>query len=294
MSCHASPIHYFIIEALDNLASTRADVILPHIIRSVPIDPDRALLLPNDDYETLVGRVLRRHAAGPAIIETCLALLGDSGAQPLPEIKEAISTTIRCWGGHPGPEIRAAQILSMTCRDQACAPRVRAALLRYCAKDSGIKRVFNTGIPVVDALPVENWASFFLARTLGNLANPQSADALMAILESSPTEAATGRPDPLGPGVLFLHNGLTPCWRSAVAWALGKIGAPQAAPVLLKIVRDLDNAPDTRHAAAVALGRCADDAAREAIRQLATEYPERSTRMALLDAVRQGGKTSAL
>ena len=293
MACHASPVHYFIIEALDSLACTRADAILPHIIRSVPIDQDRALLLLNDDYETLVGRVIRRHAAGPAIIETCLALLGDSEAQPLPEIKEAVSTTIRCWGGHPGPEIRAAQILSLACRDQVYAPRVQATLLRYCAKDSGIKRVFNTGIPVVDALPVENWVSFYLARTLGNLASPQSADGLIALLENTPAEAATGRPDPLGPGVLFLHNGLTPCWRAAVAWALGKIGAPQAAPVLLKIVRDLDNAPDTRHAAAVALGSCADAATRDTIRQLAAEYPERSTRLALMEAVRQGEGTSA-
>ncbi len=284
MSCHGSPVHYFIIEALDAMASTKADAILPHLIRSVPIDPDRALLLPNDDYETLAGRVIRRQALGPAVVETCLALLGDSDAQVNPEIREAVSTTIRCWAGHPGPEIRAAQILSLVCRDQARAPRVQAALLRYCTKDSGIKRVFNTGIPVVDALPVENWVSFYLARTLGNLADPQSAESLIAILERAPTEAATGRPDPLGPGVLFLHNGLTPCWRSAVAWALGKIGAPQAAPVLLKIVRDLDNAPDTRHAAAVALGQCADADTREAIRELAVDYPERSTALALMKA----------
>jgi hypothetical protein len=285
MSCHASPIHYLIIEALDALASTRAGGILPHLIRSVPIDQDRALLLPNDDYETLVGRVIRRHEAGAAVIETCLALLGDSEAQVVPEIKEAISSTIRCWGGHPGPEIRAAQILSLACRDQACASRLQAALLRYCTKESGIKRVFNTGIPVVDALPVENWVSFFLARTLGNLANPQSVDTLITVLENAPPEAAKGRPDPLGPGVLFLHNGLTPCWRSAAAWALGKIGGPRAAPVLLKIVRDLENAPDTRHAAAVALGHCADPATLESIRELAANYPERSTALALMKSL---------
>jgi HEAT repeat protein len=77
-----------------------------------------------------------------------------------------------------------------------------------------------------------------------------------------------------------------------VAWALGKTGAPQAAPVLLKIVRDLDNAPDTRHAAAVALGACADAATREAIRELAAGYPERATRMALLEASCQGEHSS--
>jgi len=63
MACHASPVHYFIIEALDALGSTRAGEILPHVIRSVPIDPDRALFPYNDDYETLTGRVIRRRRA---------------------------------------------------------------------------------------------------------------------------------------------------------------------------------------------------------------------------------------
>jgi HEAT repeat protein len=284
MSCHSSPIHYFVIEALDALGSTNANAILPHIIRSVPIDPDRALFLPNDDYETLVGRIIRRHGAEQAVVETCLALLGDAEANSVPEIKDAISTTIRCWGGHPGPENRAAQVLSMTCRDRAYTPRVQAAFLRYCTRNSDIKRVFETGIPIVDRLPVENWVSFYLARALGNLTDPQSVDMLIAALEGAPPEAASGRPDPLGPGVLFIHNGLTPCWRAATAWALGKIGDPRAAPVLLDIVRDLDNATDTRHAAAVALGRIGDGNALEEVRKIAADYPERSTRLALLEA----------
>ncbi|MCP4642558.1 MAG: hypothetical protein GY851_19090 [bacterium] len=284
MSCHSSPIHYFILEALDASGSTRADAIVPHIIRSVPVDPDRALFLPNDDYETLVGRVLRRQASGTAVVETCLALLGDADAVATPEIDKALRTVIRCWGGHPGPENRAAQILSMVCHDPAYAPRVEAALMRYCVKDSGIPRVFDTGIPVVLALPVENWVSFYLARTLGNLGSAASVETLVAVLEAAPPEAASGRPDPLGPGVLFLHNGLTPCWRAATAWALGRIGDARGAPVLLGIVEDLENAVDTRHAAAVALGRIGDADALDAARTLAEGYPERSTRLALLEA----------
>ncbi len=284
MSCHASPIHYFILQALDAMGSISANAILSDIIRSVPIDPDRGLLMPNDDYEMLVGRILRRHGNATAVIETCLAMLGDTDAKADPTLKKALSITIRCWAGHPGPENRAAQILSMTCRDAAYAPRAEAALLRYCTLDSGIERVFNTGIPVVDALPKENWVSFYLARTLGNLGNPASAEPLIAILKNAPPEAASGRPDPLGPGNLFLHNGLTPCWRAAVAWALGEIGDAQAAPVLLVIVGDLENATDTRHAAAVALGQITDAAGKERIREIADDYPERSVRLALLEA----------
>jgi len=107
---------------------------------------------------------------------------------------------------------------------------------------------------------------------------------LIETLESEPSEAAAGRPDPLGVGVLFLHDDLTPCWRAAAAWALGRLGERRAVPVLLALVADLDNAPDTRHAAAEALGEIGDPESGAAIRALATDYPEVSTRRALLRA----------
>ena len=284
MACHASPVHYFITEALDSLASRRAASIVPLLIQSVPVDPDRALFPFNDDCETLIGRVIRRNAAEEAVVETCLSILGDQQASPNAEIETAIGTVHRCWGGHPDPENRAAQILSLVCRDRQYEPRIRAAFQRYRKRPMEIPRVFDTGIPVVLTLPAKHWVCFFLARTLGNLADPQSADALIATLQQEPPEAATGRPDPLGPGVLFLHNDLTPCWRAAVVWALGQIGDSRAAPVLLEIVGNLENAVDTRHAAAEALGRIAGPAARETIQELAADYPEVSTRRALLKA----------
>ncbi len=278
MACHASPVHYFILEGL---GPAGAGGIIPHVIRSIPTDPDRALLLENDDYETLAGRVIRRGGAEAAVAEACLAVLGDAGAKRAPEVEKALSAVHGAWGGRPDPENRAAQVLSLLCRDRAWEPRLRAAFERYRAKPVDIPRVFDTGIPVVTKLPVRHWVCFFLARALGNLADPASAGALVAALEQSPHEAAGGRPDPLGPGVLFLHNDLTPCWRAAAAWALGRIGDRRAAPVLLKVVEDLDHATDVRHAAAVALGRIADPSSAEAVRRLAADYPEVSTRKAL-------------
>jgi HEAT repeat protein len=133
-------------------------------------------------------------------------------------------------------------------------------------------------------LPAKNWFCFFLARTLGYMADPRSVDALIAALDTSPSEAAGGRPLPTGPGVLFLHNDLTPCWRAAVAWALGRLGDHRAILVLLKIVGDLDNAPDTRHSAAVAAGCLATVADTASLRAVADGYPEVSTRKALLAA----------
>ncbi len=285
MACHASPVHHRIVEALDRLGSTRARKILPDLILSLPVDQDRALLLGNDDCEELIGRVIRRHSAEAIVVETCLAILGDTAASRDATFEQAISTTHRCWGGHPGPEIRAAQVLSLVCRNAVYAPRVLAALERYRAEPVEIERVFDKGIPVVLELPRKHWVCFYLARALGNLADPRIAGPLAAILEQSPPEAADGHPDPLGPGVLFLHNDLTPCWRAAIAWALGEIGDRRAVPGLLAIVSDLRNAPDTRHTAAEALGKIADPATLAAIEELARDYPEESTRRALLTAI---------
>ena len=155
---------------------------------------------------------------------------------------------------------------------------------RYRARpNDDIARVFDQGIPVVQQLPVKNWVCFFLARSLGNLGDERSIASLIAALESS-AESAGGHPDPCGPGVLFLHNELTPCWRAAAAWALGQIGDRRAAPALLAVVGNLQNAVDTRHSAAESLGRIGEAGSLSAIRKLAASYPEVSTRRALLKA----------
>jgi len=65
---------------------------------------------------------------------------------------------------------------------------------------------------------------------------------------------------------------------------LGQTGDRRAVASLLDTVGNLDNATDTRHAAAEALGNIADPASREALEALATGYPEVTTRRALLQA----------
>lgn len=290
MACHASPVHHLIVEALDRLESTRGHKILPDLILSLPVDPDRALLLENDDTERLVGRVIRRHGAEAPVVETCLAILGDTAAVRDAAYQSAISTTHRCWGGHPGPAIRAAQVLSLACRDPQYAARILEAFERFRAQPVDIPRVFDRGIPVVLELPAKHWVCFYLARALGNLSDSRVAGSLATVLEQSPPEAADGHPDPLGPGVLFLHNDLTPCWRAAVAWALGEIGDRRAVPALLTVVGDMRNATDTRHSAAVALGKIADPQSAPALAELAANYPEESTRRALVQAQANAGR----
>lgn len=297
-ACHSSPVHYFITQALDATGSTRAAEIVPHLIRSVPTDPDRALMPYNDDCETLVGRVIRRNGAAPAVTETCLFILGDQQAKPVKEIADAIHTTYKAWAGKPDPENRAAHILSLTCRDRDYEPRIRAALDRYRVKPipADLVRAFGGG-GLPKATPVKHWVCFFLARELGNLGDARlsatakyqpvrdaTIDSLIDVLTKCPPEAATGRPPADDPAVLFLHNDLTPCYRAAAAWALGRIGDKRAATELLKIIGDPKNAPDTRYAAAEALGQIADPATFAAMRRLAEDYPDFATRRALLEA----------
>jgi HEAT repeat protein len=280
-ACHSSPVHTKIIIALDAIGSKNAGKIAPALIDSVPTDPDRALLPENDDYETLVGRVIRRSARGEELVETCLALLGDREARPVEDLKGAVSKTYGAWAGKPAPDNRAAQILSLVCRDAKYEPRVRAVYEAYRAKpEDPVKRPL--GNP--SWIPQRHWVLFYLGRALGNLGSEASVDALLASLTPELNEARHGRPDPAEPNIHFLQLEYTPCWRATAAWALGRIGDRRAVPTLLSVVGNLDNAVDTRHTAAEALGRIADPASLDKIRELAADYPEFSVRRALWKA----------
>jgi len=292
-ACHNCPLHARIIEALDAIGSTRAGPIVPHLIRSVPTDPDRALFPENDDYERLVGRIIRRSGRAEELIESCLALLGDAGAgsgdprptsgdpRPTEELKQAVSTTFGAWAGKPAPDNRAAQILSAVCRDRKYEPRIRAIYEQYRAKPED---PINRPLGNPSWIPQRHWVLFFLGRALGNLGDPASVDALAASLAPELNEARHGRPDPSEPNIHFLQLEYTPCWRVTAAWALGRIGDRRAGPILLSVVGDLRNATDTRHAAAEALERLADPANLEPIAKLAESYPEHSVRRVLLRA----------
>ena len=277
-ACHSSPVHARIIEALDALGSTHAAAIVPQLIRSVPTDPDRGLFAQNDDYETLVGRLIRRSGLGPRVVESCLALLGDPVAKPAAAFCEALSTTHPAWGGHPGPENRAAQILSLTCRDTADEPRIRFAFDRFLSMPE--EPIIRTlGNPTWT--PVRHWTLFYLARALGNLRDHASVVTLASVLSDDLNEARHGRPDPSQPEIHLLHLEYTPCWRAAAAWALGEIGDRRAWTALLAALRNLDNATDVRHASAKALGNIAVASDLAELTKLAADYPEVSVRKVL-------------
>lgn len=267
MGCHSSVPHYRIMEALDALSAAETAPLVPVFLKSVPIDTDRGLLFENDGYEVMAGRVVNRSGLAPRVIETCLAVLGDEKAQPDAGLKDAVTASPPASSVGPlCAESRAAQTLSVVCLSPEYAPRIAAALDRYRATPPSRTR---------------SWTCFFLARTLGKLRAPAAVDSLMACLTQDATEASLGRIEP--PNV-FLFKAMTPYYRAAAGYALGEIGDRRAAPALLKVVADMDNAMDVRHAAARGLAMLRDPATQADLKKLAADYPEVATRRVLLAA----------
>ncbi|MGQ9733078.1 MAG: HEAT repeat domain-containing protein, partial [Candidatus Zipacnadales bacterium] len=268
MGCHSSIPHFRILEALEAMGSRRAREIVPQILRSVPMDADRGLLHVNDAYEVVTARLINRCGMGRAVIEACLAVLGEPTAQASEELMAAVSASPPAVSvGALEPTSRAAQILSIIALQPEEAARIRALFEHYRAQPSSRER---------------SWVCFFLARALGKLRDRESIPILQATLAEEPPEAELGVPNP--PNV-FLFEVMTPMYRASAAHALGEIGATEAYPTLRAVVSDYRNAMDVRQAAAGALGRTAADVGQaKEIEELARSYPEVVTQQTLWEA----------
>jgi HEAT repeat protein len=275
-ACHSSPPHARALLGLDALGAGISDAATAAAaVRSLPTDPDRALFPASDDYEEVVGRLLRRGGREQAWVDACLALLGDPTAPADPVLRDALSHAHTAWAGTPGPAVRAAQVLSALCRDPASAPRVRAAYQRVLGQP---EEPVNRPLGNPSSIPSRHWTLFYLARTLGNLRDAGAVPLLTSVLTDERNEARHGRPNPAEPNIHFLHLDYTPCWRAAAAWALGRIGDASAKPALRSVVQNLDNALDTRHCAAVALTALMTEEDRPELARLAAGTPDVSVR----------------
>ena len=277
MGSHSSPLHYRIAEALDAMGTKDLGGLVPLLLRSVPIDSDRGLLLESDAYESLVARVVQRSGQAPAVLEACLAALSDPAAKPADALKAAVTASppAASTGAYP-PEARAAQVASVIALDARAAARLREAFDRFRATPPSAKR---------------SYTCFYLARALGKVRDRGAADSLLAALEKDPTEGALGF-DP--PPSVFIYKTWTPFYRAAAAYALGEIGDARAAPALLKVIAGFDNAIDVRYAAAEALGHLGAAAPVAEMRQAAADCPEVATRRALLRACAEASGAAAV
>ncbi|MHC4741536.1 MAG: HEAT repeat domain-containing protein, partial [Planctomycetota bacterium] len=277
MGCHSSPIHYRILETFDRAESVNIDPAVPTILKSVPIDTDRALLYETDSYENLAARVVARSSLADDILETGLAVLGDREAKAVESLKEAVTASPPAISVLPqDPNSRAAQIASVICLDPQYSKRFRAVFNRWRAMPPSRAR---------------SWVCFFTARLLGRLGDPDNIDVLIAALEEDATEASFGYEDP--PNV-FVYKAMTPFYRAAAADALGRIGSPRAVDVLMKTLTNYDNAVSVRNAAAEALLRLSKHAPADRLETIAEIYPDISTQRILLEASRRAGRAVAV
>ncbi|KKK74420.1 hypothetical protein LCGC14_2883950, partial [marine sediment metagenome] len=176
--CHSSVVHWRIIEALDAIGSQQVHDLVPDILRSVPIDPDRALLFESDSYEATVARIVQRSGMAVPVLESCLAVLGDPDARPQDGLLDAVSASPPATEVKPHDrETRAAQIASVVVLDDRSADRIRAALNRYRPLPPSRKR---------------SWVCFFLARALGKVRDGRSVATLLDVLRRDPTEVSLG------------------------------------------------------------------------------------------------------
>lgn len=233
MGSHSSPVHYRILEALDALGTRELGEAVPLILRSIPIDSDRGLLLENDAYETLAARVIHRSGVETKVLQTCLSILGDSSITPTAELKAAIVASPPAVStGILDPESRAAQLLSVFTHDKSLAAQTRAALERYLAMRVDRKR---------------SWTAFMLARALGKTGDEQAIPLLESILKAQPTETSLGLETPPH---FFTHQTMTPMPRAAAAWSYARLAGDRSPPLLIDTIQNLDNAIDVRWSAA--------------------------------------------
>jgi hypothetical protein len=275
MGSVTSILHFRILEALEAIGTcTSLDVKTPirsladRIMRSVPIDSDRGILLDNDDYEKLVGRVMALAGCRDDYIEACLAVLeGKQGDEvkmkAVSDSPPAVSTGIL------EPTSRAAHLLAVLVQEQM-SPEHRQR----------IRNVFET-FRTREASRERSWTCWMLARALGRMKDKESIPLLLSTLNDEKKEFDFGSPP--APNI-FLTNAMTPVHRASAAAALGMIGDPIALPTLLATAENFDNMMDVRDAAASAMmniGRQVDPKAVsqykdfvERLKTVAETYPE--------------------
>jgi len=237
-------IHYRILEALEAIMATTdldvqksIDAMADPIIRSIPIDSDRGILLDNDDYERLVGRILARSSLYDAHLEACLNVLegkprDTTVMQTVSASPPAVST------GVLEPTSRAAHVIAVLVNDRTSAEhrlRIREAFANFQQREASRER---------------SWTCYMLARALGRLKDKESIPIFLSCLTDEKREFDFGS-DP--PPNIFLNNAMTPVHRASVAAALGMIGDPATLPVLLAVTEDFYNMMDVRDAAAFAI-----------------------------------------
>ncbi|MGL6196510.1 MAG: HEAT repeat domain-containing protein, partial [Thermoguttaceae bacterium] len=139
-----------------------------------------------------------------------------------------------------------------------------------------------------------SWVCFMLARAIGRLQDKEAVPYLVSTLKDEKREFDFGSAPPPN---IFLTEAMTPIHRATAANALGEIGDVAALETLLDILQDFENIMDVRDAAAVAVGKIADKAAKrgdeidpkfiEKFEEITISYPELYTGKTMYDSLKK-------
>ncbi|MBT8037435.1 MAG: HEAT repeat domain-containing protein [Verrucomicrobiae bacterium] len=265
--CHASILHFRMLEALDRMESKSAGERVGKIVESLPADKDRGLLYERDSYEAISARVIARSGMLESVIQACFTVLDGETSDKVLVAQVGLSPHAHGHIRKYSPQARAAQVLSIVCNDQKHALRIGGYVKKFrSGKDSETR----------------NWCCFYLIRTLGRIGDQASAEILLDVLANEPTETEVGLNTP---PTHIVYKGWRPFFRPAAAWGLGMLKEKKAQDTLLEAVANLDNAPSVRRQAAIALGRIGDKTTRQKLVNLAEDYPEVMTRRCILESI---------
>jgi HEAT repeat protein len=281
-----SPVHYRFLEAFDALGTRLPEPVVWSFIMSLHLSFDQPLLQERDTYETMLARVVQRSGCLDTVLDTCFAMIG-VGKGPLNETFRGMlvsQVTAQRYPQMHGTKTaftipqRVGYILFVLGMRGRDAPRYREAFDIHRNRYFKIRkdhRGLETGACA--------WICYYALETLGQIGDPDGFTLLLDAL-NDPPEAVDGFDTACNPLSLMAT---TPHYRVAAASGLGRLGRREAVPSLLETVGNFDNALEVRHAAAQALVRLCGDRDREALREVADDYPEVHTRRLLLEGLRE-------
>ncbi len=228
--------------------------IAPQIMANVPGDYDTFVL-----YQPEASHLLTRH------LMECSGLRQEAVEQAMESLGQPRRVAAAPDSG-PWPKLpprRMATWLPSVCTDKADLPRLLALLGHE-----------------------DGWVRINAAKAIAWLGDRSAAATLASVLAKAPAEGD------FVPTARFKDdefNDVCPRWREAIVRALGMLGGPEHAPLLVKVLNDEKSALEIRHAAADALADLGTPDALAALRDAARRHPYQTIRHVAADALQVRG-----
>ncbi len=244
--------------------------LVPLLAANLPSDWDGGMLYEPEAFEFITAYLLDRAGLRRAACEAAFraAALHRGPAEPLPQGNPREGLT---------PEQNLAEIAMRRSRD---VPWFAGWLPALCRDGRDVPRLIRL-------LTHDNgWVRINAAKALMFMGAEAAVEPLANLLAASKTEAEHGYS---GVREHAEYNDPAPRWREAFVRALGRLGTPRHAALLIKILEDDRNVVDVRHAAALALDELGSPQSVAALKRAVAEHPFHSVRLVAREAIWRRG-----